>query len=160
MEDYFPGLWQQWYRHQCVAVGFAPYWGHKLHGKSKDHSWRRARKSLLQIKVGDYVVAALKGNRVGRLGTVIEKHIEDDEWNPLVPESKEIPPGQMGRRINVRWDLACGPDDRDLVVALPVGTHFNNFELLPTVAKIRSRTLKQLRRAGQTHYGFSELPVG
>ena len=97
MEDDYPGLWQQWYTHQCVAVGFAPYWRFKLHGKTYDEGgWRRARKALLEIKVGDYVVAALKGNRVGRLGTVIEKHIEDDEWNPLVPESKDNPTGQMG----------------------------------------------------------------
>ena len=59
MEDDFPGLWQQWYRHQCVAVGFAPYWGHKLHGKTQDGGWRTARARLLKIVVGDFVVAAV-----------------------------------------------------------------------------------------------------
>jgi hypothetical protein len=146
MEDDFPGLWQQWYRHQCVAVGFSPHAGCKLHGETEDFGgWHKARSALLNIEPGDYVVAALKDNRVGRLGTVIEKHIDDDEWNPLVPKSKELPNGQMGRRIYVRWDLACGPDDRDLVVALPEGARFNNAERLPTVAKIRSQTLKQLQ---------------
>jgi hypothetical protein len=94
MEDDFPGLWQQWYRQQCVAVGFAPCWGHFLHGETEDHGgWRRGRNALLEIEVGDYVVAALKGNRVGRLGTVIDKRIEDDEWDPLVPKSKGNPTG-------------------------------------------------------------------
>src|SRR5947209_960231 len=86
MEDYFPGLWHQWYRHQCVAAGFAPYWGCKLHGKTKDYGgWRLARSRLLQIAVGDFVIVALKGNRVGRLGEVTGIHIEDDEWDPLSP---------------------------------------------------------------------------
>jgi hypothetical protein len=69
MEDDFPGLWQQWYRQQCVAIGYAPYWGARLHGKTKDHwggGWLRARNQLLKVAVGDYVVAALKKNRVGR----------------------------------------------------------------------------------------------
>lgn len=146
MEDDFPGLWQQWYRHQCVAVGFAPYWGLKLHGKTKDYGgWCLARARLLKIGVGDFVVVALKGNRVSRLGQVTEIHIEDDEWDPLVPISKDNPTGQMGRRIYVRWDLTCGPDDRDLVVALPEGARFNGGELRPTIAQVRSRTLKQLR---------------
>jgi hypothetical protein len=146
MEDEFPGLWQQWYRHQCVAVGFAPYWGQKLHGKMKDNGgWGRARNALLEIQIGDQVVAALQGHRVGRLGTVVGKHIEDHEWDPLVPVSKEHPTGQMGRRIFVRWDLACGPDDRDSVIALPEGARFNAAELLPTVARIRSLPLRRLR---------------
>jgi Endonuclease NucS len=148
MEDSFPGLWHQWYRHQCAAVGFAPYWGSKLRGKTKDFGgWRLARARLLQIAVGDFVIVALKGNRVGRLGEVTGIHIEDDEWDPLVPASKDKPTGEMGRRIHVRWDLTCGPDDRDLVVALPEGSRFNGGELLPTIAEIRSQTPKQLRAA-------------
>jgi hypothetical protein len=151
MEDYFPGLWHQWYRHQCVGVGFAPfdfapYWSCKLHGKIKySGGWSMARSRLLQIAVGDYIIVALKGNRVGRLGQVTELHIEDEEWDPLVPESKDSPKGEIGRRIYVRWDLACGPDDRDLVVALPEGSRFNGAELRPTISEIRSQTLKDLR---------------
>lgn len=53
MEGEFPGLWQQWYRHQCVAVGFGPFWGLKLHGKTKDYGgWHTARAALLRIEVG------------------------------------------------------------------------------------------------------------
>ena len=102
MEDDFPGLWQQWYRHQCVAIGFAPYSGLKLHGETKDQGWYRCRKQLLQVAVGDFVVAALKHHRVGRLGKVTELHVDDDEWNETVPRSKQSPVGEMGRRIYVR----------------------------------------------------------
>jgi hypothetical protein len=148
MEDYYPGLWQQWYRHQCVAVGYAPYYGQRLHGKTKDYgNWRTIRAALLRIAVGDHIVVALKGNRVARLGQVTEKHIEDDDWDPLVPESKENPAGQMGRRIYVRWDLACGPEARDLVVSLPESARFSLGELRPTVATIRSQSLRKLRAA-------------
>ncbi len=148
LDDDYPGLWHQWYRYQCVAIGYAPYLGAKLHGKTKDRwggSWHRCRKQLLQVAVGDFVVAALKGNRVGRIGQVTELRIEDDEWDETVPRSNQSPVGEMGRRIYVRWDLTCGPDDRDLVVALPEGARFTTGELRPTLAQIRSRTLKQVR---------------
>lgn len=147
MEREFPGLWHQWYRHQCVAVGFSPHRGCKLHGKRKEghDGWYTARAALLRIAVGDYIIVALKGNRVGRLGQVTEKHIEDEEWNPLVPVGKHSPHGEIGRRIYVRWDLACGPDPRDLIVSLPENLRFTGGELRPTVAEIRSLTLKQLR---------------
>ncbi len=69
MEDEFPGLWRQWYRHQCVAVGFNPSWGCRLRGKTKDFGgWRAVRARLLEVAVGDFIIVALKGNRVGRLG--------------------------------------------------------------------------------------------
>jgi len=148
MEKEYPGLWQHWYRHQCVAVGFAPYWGAKLRGATKDHwgnGWRRARAALLQIKVGDFVVVALKNHCVARLGQITDTGIEDDQWDPTVPVSKENPHGQMGRRIYVRWDLTCGPEDRDLVIALPQGSQFTNGERLPTLARIRSQSLGRLR---------------
>ena len=81
-----------------------PVLGLKLHGKTKDYGgWRLARARLLKIAVGDFVVVAHEGNRVSRLGQVTEIHIEDDEWDPLVPISKDNPTGQMGRRIYVRW---------------------------------------------------------
>lgn len=145
MENEFPGLWQQWYRHQCVAAGFSPSQGYTLRGKPKSHGWRQARARLLNIAIGDFVVVALKGNRVSRLGQVTEIHIEDAEWDPLVPGNKDNPNGDIGRRIFVRWDLTCGPDDRDLVVALPEGARFRIGELRPTIAQIRSRSLEQLR---------------
>jgi len=73
--------------------------------------------------------------------------VTDGEWDPLVPPSRHLPDGEMGRRIDVRWDLACGPDDRDLVVLLPEDTRFTSGELRPTISEIRSRTAKELQRA-------------
>src|SRR4051812_34796385 len=93
MEDEFPGLWHRLYRHQCVAVGW-PY--SKLYGKRKDRGLVRVRNALAQMKVGDHVVAALKHNRVGRIGQITGMAVKDDEWDPLVPVSKDLPVGQMG----------------------------------------------------------------
>jgi hypothetical protein len=146
MEDEFPGLWHRLYRHQCVAVGWRPpRW--KLHGKTKDRGWARVRNALSRMAVGDYVIAALSGNRVGRLGQVTALAVRENEWAPLVPKSKYRPVGAMGRRIQVRWDLACGPTDPDLIISLPEGSRFAVAELLPTIAEIKSVSLKQLRAA-------------
>jgi hypothetical protein len=110
MENRFPGLWHRLYRHQCVAIGWPPP-RNKLDEKTKgeEPGLARVRNALSRMNVGDYVVAALKSNRIGRLGQVTAKAVNDDQWEPLVPESKDLPAGQMGRRIQVRWDLACGP---------------------------------------------------
>ncbi|MDA1050833.1 MAG: endonuclease NucS [Planctomycetota bacterium] len=146
MEDDFPGLWHRLYRHQCVAVGWPPQ-HHKIQKKTNDRGLARVRNSLSRMAIGDYVVAALKGNRVGRLGQITSLAVNDDEWDPLVPESKDLPYGQMGRRVNVRWDLACGPTDRDLIVLLPEGSRFTSSELLPTISEIKSQTVSQLQSA-------------
>jgi hypothetical protein len=94
---------------------------------------------------GDYVVAALKGNRVARVGEVTGFAVDGNEWAPLVPKSKDLRFGQMGRRIQVRWDLACGPTDQNRIVLLPKGARLATSELLPTIAEIKSLTLEQLR---------------
>ena len=141
MEDDFPGLWHRLYNHQCVAIGW------RLGDKTKERGWARVRNALSRMAIGDHVVAALKGNRVGRIGQITALKVADDEWNPLVPKSKDLPFGQMGRRIQVRWDLTCGPTDRDLVVTLPEGSRLAAGELRPTVAEIKSITLTQLREA-------------
>lgn len=146
MENRFPGLWYQLYRHQCVAIGWPPP-RNKLNGNKKEPGLARVRKALSRMAIGDYVVAALKGNRVARLGQVTAFAVKDSEWDPLVPKSKDLPVGQMGRRIQVRWDLACGPIERDSIVSLPEGSRLAVSELLPTIAEIKSLTLKQLRAA-------------
>ena len=106
MEDGWPGLWQRWLRCQCVTVGYPPP-EDKLNGGTLKGSddWNKARRALKQIKAGDFIVAALPGRRIGRLGLVVEKRINDDQWDPLIPRSPEDEAGQMGRRILVRWDL-------------------------------------------------------
>jgi hypothetical protein len=116
MEDEFPGLWHRLYRHQCVAIGWPPP-RNKLNGKAKEPGFAKVSNALSRMAVGDYVVAALKRNRVGRLGQVTALAVNDDDWDPLVPKSKDRPVGQMGRRIQVRWDLACGPSDRNQITS-------------------------------------------
>ena len=151
MEDRYPGMWHQWYRHQCVAVGWHANWGYTLHGpRQNGHGWNgwiRARSVLQRIAIGDRVVVALRGNRVGRVGEVTGKRIDDDDWDPLVPISKREPEGEMGRRILVRWDMTAGPDDRDQIVLLPQNARFSGGELRPTLAEVRSLTFKHLCKA-------------
>src|SRR5690606_38059395 len=143
MEDWYPGMWHRWYRHQCVAVGWYAKWGYTIEGPAKDRGWARARRALSQIAVGDHVIVALRGHRVGRIGEVTAKLIGDEHWDPLVPRTKRDPDGEMGRRILVRWDMTIGPDSRDQVVLLPDSQRFTPGELRPTVAEIRSVSLDE-----------------
>jgi len=148
MEDSFPGMWPRWFKHQCAAVGWAGKWGFHLTGKTKGgHGWIRARRLIQEIESGDFVIVSLRGHRVGRIGEVTGKAIEDGDWDPLVPPSRERSDGEMGRRIFLRWDLTTGPDDREMVVALPETFRLTQGELRPTVAEVRSLTLTKLRRA-------------
>jgi len=145
-EDIYPGMWQRWFKNQCVAVGWAGVWGYKLNGKNKGgRGWSTARNAIKHIEVGDYIVVVLRGHRVGRIGQITGKAIDDDEWNPLVPKSPDSPDGEMGRRIFVRWELTTGPDNQDLVIQLPEGNTFSSGELRPTVSQIYSMTVDELR---------------
>ena len=146
LENEYPGMWQRWYRQQCVGIGWGPDDGFKLDGPTQGGAgWSRAREALKIVAIGDHVVVALRNNRVGRLGQVTGKAIADSEWDPLVPQSRDLPHGEMGRRILVRWDLMVGPDGLDTVIALPTGMRFTSGELRPTISNIRSRTLLELR---------------
>ena len=125
MEDDYPGLWQRWYRHQCVAVGWKESWGFQLRGQTeRDEGWEYARERLVEIEESDKIVVHLRGNRFGRVGEVTGKAIEDDNWDPLVPRTVAPPDGEMGRRVFVRWDLTVGPPDADQVVRVPRGIRF------------------------------------
>lgn len=146
-ENKFPGMWQRWYRNQCVAVGWDARNGYKLDGKTKGgKGWSTARNALKEMKIGDHVIVALQGHRVGRLGQVTQKLIGDDQWLPLVPIGPGLPNGEMGRRVEVRWDLTVGSDDQDLVVHLPPNVRFSIGELRPTVSQIRSISLEDLQK--------------
>jgi hypothetical protein len=147
MEYRYPGMWQRWYRLQCVGIGWYSDWGYYLSGPSEERGWSRARNALCQIAIGDHIVVALQNNRVGRIGEVTGKAIEDSDWDPLVPPSTGLPDGEMGRRIFVRWDMTVGPDDREMVVYLPEDARFTFGELRPTLQEIHSIALKDLKRA-------------
>jgi hypothetical protein len=145
-EDLFPGMWQRWFKNQCVAIGWAGKWGFKLSGDTKGgKGWSTARNAILDMQIGDFVVVALRGNRVGRIGQITGKAINDDDWDPLVPLSFDQPDGEMGRRIFVRWELTTGPSNQDLVVQLPEGNTFTNGELRPTISRINSMSITNLR---------------
>lgn len=145
-EDVYPGMWQRWFKNQCVAVGWAAKWGFKLDGPSDGgRGWSVARNALKEMRTGDFVIVALRGNRIGRLGQITAKAIDDAQWTPLVPVGPGLPDGEMGRRIQVRWDLTVGPENYDLVIQLPSGKTFSNGELRPTVSRIQSVSLQKVR---------------
>jgi hypothetical protein len=144
-ENKYPGLWKRWFMSQCVAVGWPSQKGFHLNEKTKgDYGWTLARNRILEIKTGDYVVVSLQESRIARVGQIIEKRIDDYQWDPLVPPSEDDPFGEKGRRILVRWDLTIGPDNSDFVVQLPEGIRFNAAEVLPTVSEIRTIDFKDL----------------
>lgn len=146
MEQKFPGMWQRWFKHQCVAVGWANAYGYELNGETKgSKGWSTARNAIKDMEVGDYVVVALRNHRVGRLGEITGKAIEDDQWDPLVSESVDMPHGEMGRRIFVRWELTTGPDNQDLIVQMPENNRFTSGELRATVSRINSISIDHLR---------------
>jgi hypothetical protein len=148
LENRYPGMWQRWFGHQCVGIGWPPDHGWQLNGKSKTtEGWGKARKALQRVAVGDFVIVTLKNHRVGRLGVVTGKAIEDHEWDPLVPPRRDHESGEMGRRLLVRWDLTVGPDSRDMIVALPPGFQLTTAELRPTIAEVRSCTVAKLTKA-------------
>jgi hypothetical protein len=147
-EDKYPGMWQQWYKKQCVAVGWPSKRGYKLSGKSERSSkgWSTARNAIKEMEVGDLILVTLKRHRIGKIGEITGKRIEDSEWDPIVPPGPQMPHGDKGRRILVRWELATGPDDPNLVIQIPAKFTFTTGELRPTISKIHSQTVAQVRK--------------
>lgn len=138
-----PGLWRKWWEEQCVAVGFAPQRGYRLHEKSDNSGWNRARSCLKQIKAGDEVVVQLAKHRVARVGEVLEPKIEDDQWEPTyVTDGFE----EYGRRIRVNWRLNLGPSDPDVVVNLPEPARISGGIRL-TIAKLSDDTFNAIAEA-------------
>jgi hypothetical protein len=147
-EDKYPGMWQRWFKNQCVAVGWPKERGYKINGKSEgsNKGWSAARNAIKEMAIGDLILVTLKGHRIGRLGEIVRKRIEDDEWDPLVPRTRQMPYGDKGRRILVRWELSTGPDDREKVVQIPPDFTFTTGELRRTISKIHSQTIAQVRK--------------
>jgi len=145
MEDNYPGLWLRWLKNQCVAVGWPPEAGYHLANDTKrSDGWIACRNALTRISAGDFVVVSMARSRVGRIGQVTGLCIRDSQWDPLVPASREIPTGEMGRRVLVRWDLSVGPPDFDFVVKLPEQVRFRGRGLRATVAEVASPSITDL----------------
>jgi Endonuclease NucS len=145
MENEYPGLWHTWFKEQIVAVGWPPD-NFGLRTETKERSWSAARRYLIQIDPGDKVVVQLKNWRVGRIGTVLSKQIEDNEWNPSVPpQSGDL--GEMGRRVQVRWDLTTGPLAPSFLVELPPAARPNPRIWRPTLSKVPDSTFRAMELA-------------
>lgn len=146
MEDKYPGLWQRWFRNQCVAVGWPPQDGYRIRGGEQANGWPQARNALQQMSKGDLVIVQLRKSRVGRIGEVVRKRVGDNEWDPLVPKSQTQPYGEMGRRILVRWDLNLGPSDPDRVIKLPKSRRLPPEVVRSTVRQLDESTFKSIVR--------------
>jgi len=86
----------------------------------------------------------LSNSRVGRIGTVTQVKIEDAHWNPTVPVDKKNPEGEMGRRIEVRWDLHVGPVSPSAVARLPVEARFKGRALRSTIVRLKEETAEKI----------------
>lgn len=144
MEDEYPGLWHTWFREQVVAVGWAPP-KFRLDAPTKDRAWRMARTRLLKVKPGDEIVVQLKDWRIGRIGTVLGLRIKDVEWNPTVPRQKGNN-GEMGRRLDVRWDLTTGRLGAGFAVQLPPNARPNMGIWRPTISEMPRSDFERVKR--------------
>jgi hypothetical protein len=158
MEDSYPGLWHTWFREQVVAVGWPPpTFGLRTQKERRD--WSIARSYLQQMSPGDKVVVQLKNWRVGRIGTVLEKQIEDEEWNPSVPPQGGDS-GEMGRRVQVRWDLTTGRLTPDYVVELPPEARPNPRIWRLTLSPVPDDIFKKMERAFHDESNWVSLVPG
>lgn len=144
MEDKYPGLWQTWFLQQTVAIGWPPR-RYLLEGPTSDRSWKAARAAASRIQVGDHIIVQLSNSRVGRIGTATQIRLKD--WNPTVPVDKEHPEGEMGRRIDVRWDLHAGPVSPAAVALLPVGARFKGRTLRSTIVRLNEEVASKVHLA-------------
>ncbi len=90
----------------------------------------------------------LRKNRIARAATIVRVLCKDKDWNAFVPKDDEHSRGEMGRRIEVRWDLNLGPkNSTDTVVALPRHSRLNQSVLLPTIAPLREVDFRKIESA-------------
>jgi hypothetical protein len=158
MEDAYPGLWHTWFKEQVVAVGWPPD-NYGLTRPTKERSWSDARRYLTQIEPGDKVVVQLKNWRVGRIGTVLSKQIDDKDWNPSVPpQSGDL--GEMGRRVQVRWDLTTGPLAPSFVVELPPEARPNPRIWRPTLSRVPDSKFRAMELAVHEEANWVSLIPG
>lgn len=158
MEDKYPGLWHTWFREQIVAVGWPPP-EYGLRAQTDVRAWSAARRCLLQIAPGDKVIVQLKHWRVGRIGTVLSKQIEDEEWEPSVPPQRGDH-GEMGRRLQVRWDLTTGPLAPSYVVELPPEARPNMRIWRPTLSAVPDDIFTAVERAARGESNWVSLVPG
>lgn len=158
MEDEYPGLWHTWFREQIVAIGWPPD-DYGLRAATNVRAWSNARRYLIQINANDKVIVQLKNWRIGRIGTVLSKQIEDGEWNPSVPpQGGDL--GEMGRRVQVRWDLTTGPLTPTYVVELPPDAHPNMRIWRPTLSRVPDAAFSVMEGAVREESNWVSLIPG
>lgn len=96
------------------------------------------------MQPGHLVVAMLPGGRVGRMGEIVRLEVNDHQWNPVVRPGPDLPYGENGRRIVVRWNLTIGPIDPGMIVRLPRGLRDNG---QAAISRISFNKLELLRAA-------------
>jgi hypothetical protein len=159
MEGSYPGLWQTWFLQQTVAIGWPPP-KYRLNEKSNDSSWNRARKVAREVKEGDKVVVQLSNYRIGRIGTVVGTRISDDGWLPTVPEDRKNPRGEMGRRIDVRWNLTVGEVSPSAIVQLPPHVRPKGGPWRNTISRLNSKVANAIEDAVRDEKNWTTLQVG
>ncbi|MBN9663647.1 MAG: DUF91 domain-containing protein [Acidobacteria bacterium] len=158
MEDQYPGLWHTWFREQIVAVGWPPG-DFGLRTQTDVRAWANTRRHLIEICPGDRVIVQLKHWRVGRIGTVLSKQIEDEDWSPGVPPHGDDE-GEMGRRIQVRWDLTTGPLAPTYVVELPPEARPNMRTWRPAISPVSNDVFVAMVRAVNDESNWVSLVPG
>jgi hypothetical protein len=104
-EPYAPGVWNNWQREKCVAIGWGPP-TFSLEGDTDNSGWDVARSRAQRVAVGDIIIPYLLKYRLGIPGEVTKITISDAEWSPTVAkgaysDNPEEP--ELGRRIEVKW---------------------------------------------------------
>ncbi len=158
MEDKYPGLWHTWFTEQVVAVGWPPPdWG--LLTPTNDRAWNTARRTLLKIKPDDRIVVQLKHWRIGRLGYVLKLKIKDNEWNPAVPPQKGDA-GEMGRRLEVHWDLMTGPLAPQFAIHLPPEARPNMRIWRPALTEMSKTVFDRIEKAARDENHWVNIVPG
>ncbi|MHB1936705.1 MAG: endonuclease NucS domain-containing protein [Acidobacteriaceae bacterium] len=158
MEDEYPGLWHTWFTEQVVAVGWwPPKWG--LRTPTEDSAWDLARRCLLKVKPEDRIVVQLKNWRIGRIGTVLKLKISDDQWNPTVPRQKGNV-GEMGRRLEVHWDLTTGPLAPQFAIQLPPEGRPNMRIWRPTLSEVPKQAFERIEKAARDENHWVSIVPG
>lgn len=160
MEETYSGLWYTWFRDQVAAIGWPPD-DFQLEGGPGGHGWGAARNYLQEVTTGDSLVVQLSGSRVGRLATVTGKRIADSEWEPTVPKSSDLPLGEQGRRIEVRWDLSFGEINPQYVIELPLEVRFSaGAELRWSIYPLEAGKFAAIKRAVRDEKNWVTLVRG
>ena len=145
MEGTWPGLWRIWEERQIVTVGWPPGddWHYDGSGKPK-RGWTEVRNKLARMQKGDRIVVRLPGNRIGRIGEIVDMRVRDEDWDPVIEPTENLTGGEQGRQILVRWDLRRGPRDREWACTLPEETRLSRGKLRRAIAELTSAEFHRL----------------